>query len=58
MLSCLAFCLRGKYAYAELVGPRGPVVSERLTLGLVLFGPRCTYPAHSHVGMRTVRRSS
>jgi dimethylpropiothetin dethiomethylase len=37
-----------KYAYAELLGPNGPVVSERLILGLVLFAPRCTYPTHSH----------
>lgn len=43
--------LRPKYAYAELMGPRGPVVSERLILGLVLFAPRCTYPAHSHRGI-------
>ncbi len=40
-----------KYGYAELMGPEGPVVSERLILGLVLFGPRCTYPAHSHQGI-------
>jgi dimethylpropiothetin dethiomethylase len=37
-----------KYAYAELLGPSGPVVSTNLILGLVLFAPRCTYPAHSH----------
>lgn len=40
-----------KYAYAELMGPQGPVVSERLILGLVLFAPRCTYPAHAHDGI-------
>ena len=43
--------LRKKYGYAELMGPRGPVVSERVILGLVLFAPRCTYPAHSHDGI-------
>lgn len=43
--------LRPKYAYAELMGPRGPVCSEQLILGLVLFAPRCTYPAHSHQGI-------
>ena len=43
--------LSRKYGYAELVGPYGPVVSERLILGLVLFAPRCTYPAHSHDGI-------
>lgn len=43
--------LARKYAYAELMGPAGPVVSERLILGLVLFAPRCTYPAHAHDGV-------
>jgi dimethylpropiothetin dethiomethylase len=43
--------LKRKYAYAELMGPNGPVMSERLILGLVLFGPQCTYPAHSHDGI-------
>jgi len=43
--------LKGKYAYAELMGPNGPVISQKLILGLVLFGPRCTYPAHSHDGI-------
>ena len=41
-----------KYGYAELMGPNGPVASERLILGLVLFAPRCTYPAHSHDGIK------
>lgn len=41
-----------KYGYAELMGPNGPVFSSRLILGLVLFAPRCTYPAHSHDGIR------
>jgi len=40
--------LEKKYAYAELLGPRGPVVCEDLILGLVLFAPKCSYPAHSH----------
>lgn len=43
--------LKRKYAYAELMGPNGPVMSQRLILGLVLFGPQCTYPAHSHDGI-------
>lgn len=43
--------LTGKYAYAELLGPQGPVVAEDLVLGVVLFAPRCTYPAHSHAGI-------
>ena len=33
------------------MGPAGPAVSERLILGLVLFAPRCTYPAHAHDGV-------
>ncbi|MGI9508671.1 MAG: dimethylsulfonioproprionate lyase family protein, partial [Geminicoccaceae bacterium] len=40
-----------KYAYAELCGPSGPVVSEDVILGLVLFAPACTYPAHAHDGI-------
>jgi dimethylpropiothetin dethiomethylase len=40
--------LEKKYAYAEILGPRGPVKCENLILGLVLFAPKCTYPAHSH----------
>jgi len=40
--------LEKKYTYAELLGPRGPVLCEDLILGLVLFAPKCVYPAHSH----------
>lgn len=40
--------LAKKYAYCEVLGPRGPVQSERLVLGFVLFAPRTTYPQHSH----------
>jgi len=40
--------LQKKYAYSELVGPRGPIYCPDLILGLVLFAPKCTYPAHSH----------
>lgn len=40
--------LADKYAYCEVVGPRGPVLSDRLILGFVLFAPRTTYPQHSH----------
>ena len=43
--------LEKKYAYAELLGPSGPVISDILTLGLVLFAPRTTYPAHAHTGI-------
>ncbi|MEX5730111.1 dimethylpropiothetin dethiomethylase [Rhodovulum iodosum] len=40
--------LARKYAYCEVLGPRGPVRSERLVLGYVLFAPKTTYPQHSH----------
>jgi dimethylpropiothetin dethiomethylase len=40
-----------KYAYAEFAGPHGPVVTPEVILGVVLFGPRCTYPAHAHQGL-------
>lgn len=43
--------LKDKYAYAELCGPSGPVISEEVILGLVLFAPKCTYPAHAHDGI-------
>jgi len=40
--------LEKKYAYCEIAGPQGPVRSERLVLGFVLFAPNTTYPQHSH----------
>ncbi|NNE22579.1 MAG: dimethlysulfonioproprionate lyase DddL [Rhizobiales bacterium] len=40
--------LKQKYAYAELCGPTGPILSDEVILGLVLFAPGCTYPAHAH----------
>ena len=40
--------LQAKYAYTELLGPRGPVVCPNLILGLVLFAPKCRYPTHNH----------
>lgn len=43
--------LAKKYAFAEIAGQRGPVLSTSLTMGLVLFGPKCTYPAHAHDGL-------
>jgi len=43
--------LAHKYAYAEIAGPNGPVVTNRVILGLVLFAPKCIYPAHSHEGI-------
>ena len=43
--------LKLKYGYTEILGPTGPVISERVILGLVLFAPKTTYPAHSHKGI-------
>ncbi len=43
--------LESKFGYAEIAGPRGPVVTERVILGLVLFAPGCVYPAHAHEGI-------
>lgn len=43
--------LLDSYAYAEVTGPQGPVVTEEIILGIVLFGPGCTYPAHAHRGI-------
>lgn len=43
--------LAGKYAYCEVLGPRGPVGCDRLVLGFVLLAPRTTYPQHSHSGI-------
>jgi dimethylpropiothetin dethiomethylase len=40
--------LVGKYAYCEVVGPRGPVVTDHVILGLVLLAPNTTYPQHHH----------
>lgn len=43
--------LQNSYAYAELAGPNGPVFADDIILGLVLFAPKCTYPAHAHKGI-------
>lgn len=37
-----------KYAFCEILGPRGPVMAENLIIGFVLFAPATTYPQHSH----------
>lgn len=43
--------LADRYAFAEIAGPRGPVESHDVILGLVLFAPGCIYPAHAHHGI-------
>jgi dimethylpropiothetin dethiomethylase len=40
--------LSRKYAYCEVLGPRGPVHATDIVLGFVLFAPKTTYPQHSH----------
>ncbi len=40
--------LARRYAFAELLGPRGPVQADSLILGLVLLAPGTTYPQHRH----------
>ena len=40
--------LERKYAYCEILGPKGPVKADTLILGFVLFAPGTTYPQHSH----------
>lgn len=40
--------LTQKYGYCEILGPQGPVKSDRMILGFVLFAPNTTYPQHSH----------
>ena len=43
--------LERKFAFAEFAGPSGPVITDRLILGIVLFAPGCTYPTHAHDGI-------
>ncbi len=40
--------LAKKYAFCDIAGPQGPIRSEKLVLGFVLFAPKTTYPQHSH----------
>ncbi len=43
--------LQQSYAYAELASSYGPIISDEIILGVVLFAPGCTYPAHAHQGI-------
>ena len=45
----LSKALAQKYAYCEILGPKGPVKCDTLILGFVLFAPNTTYPQHSHL---------
>jgi dimethylpropiothetin dethiomethylase len=43
--------LARRYGFAEFAGPNGPVLTDRVILGIVLFAPGCVYPAHAHDGI-------
>ena len=43
--------LVSSYGYAEVAGPQGPIMTSEIILGVVLFAPGCTYPAHAHSGI-------
>lgn len=43
--------LQNSYAYAEIASGQGPVITDEIILGVVLFAPGCTYPAHAHHGI-------
>lgn len=43
--------LERKFGYAEITGPSGPILTDEVIMGLVLFAPGCTYPAHAHDGI-------
>ena len=45
----LSKALAQKYAYCEVLGPKGPVHCDTLILGFVLFAPNTTYPQHAHL---------
>ncbi len=36
------------YAYADVIGERGPFVSDRIRSGILVFGPGIDYPTHHH----------
>jgi mannose-6-phosphate isomerase-like protein (cupin superfamily) len=36
------------YGFAEIIGLRGPLVSDRIRAGLAIWGPDIDYPQHRH----------
>ena len=36
------------YGFAEIVGLRGPLVSDRIRAGIAIWGPHIDYPRHQH----------
>lgn len=43
--------LQNSYAFAKTASAQGPVNTDGIILGVVLFGPGCTYPVHAHQGI-------
>ncbi len=39
------------FAFAEIVGPPGPVLSQDLRCGLILQAPQTFYPTHNHTAV-------
>ena len=44
----LPAAIQGRNAYAELIGPEGPLLSSQCRFGFYMQAPNCFYPAHSH----------
>jgi hypothetical protein len=44
----LPAAIQGRNAYAELIGPEGPLLSSQCRFGFYLQAPDCLYPEHSH----------
>lgn len=40
--------MKGKYAYSEILGPRGMIKSNKIVSGIVLLAPATTYHYHRH----------
>jgi mannose-6-phosphate isomerase-like protein (cupin superfamily) len=36
------------YGFAEIIGQRGPFVSDRIRAGIAIWGPDIVYPRHQH----------
>jgi mannose-6-phosphate isomerase-like protein (cupin superfamily) len=36
------------YGFAEIIGQRGPFVSDRIRAGIAIWGPHIFYPRHQH----------
>ncbi|WP_029897582.1 dimethylsulfonioproprionate lyase family protein [Desulfohalovibrio reitneri] len=43
--------LKPAFAYAEVLGPHGPVAAEHMVAGVVLLAPDTLYPDHFHQGI-------